>query len=176
MNRTTALWASWYRLQDTACFRWLWINYWVRDPALYHSAIYALMPPFKMFYDLYLWIQCSADCFYFFSVNNIRFLPLWYRDKSEALATKTEIGVSDKVETFPDTTLCHIVISDAAPCQMSLKMAFTFNGWLRIAEWLGVKPTTAMSSEPGKGYVFRRDEFQAFWYETARQIKTGQNI
>lgn len=62
---------------------------------------------------------------------------MWYRDKSEALATETEIAVSDKVETFPETTLCHIVISDAAPCQMSLKMAFTFNGMIMNRQMIG---------------------------------------
>lgn len=38
------------------------------------------------------------------------------------------------------------------------------------------QPNHALGREPCMAYLSWGDEFQAFWYEKARQIKTGQNI
>lgn len=87
-----------------------------------------------------------------------------------------------KWQTAALTRRLQIVISDAAPCQTSLKMAFTFHGQFSFLRWLSeniqMKPPslTAISSKPCEGYMSWGDEFQAFWYEKACQIKTGQNI
>lgn len=46
----------------------------------------------------------------------------------------------------------------------------------RIFKKLKHSPWHALWRKPGMEYLFGGDEFQAFWYEEACQIKTGQNI
>lgn len=70
-----------------------------------------------------------------------------------------------------------IVISDT-----SLKTTFTFNGLIFRDDYhnkLNHCPRQqyrAPGSKPCMGYLSLADEFQAFWYEKACQVKTGQNI
>lgn len=66
-----------------------------------------------------------------------------------------------------------------APKQGFSKVALTFNKMIIIISKIKPPCSTGISCferEPSMGYLSRGHEFQAFWYEMACQIKTGQNI
>lgn len=130
-----------------ACFRWLWINYWVRDPALYYSAIHALKPknPLKYFRICiyrYSTVQICSFLFFFLNVNKKGFSSCGKETKVRYMQLKKKLVAMRKLrhlwkwQTAALTRRLQIVISDAAPCQTSLKMAFTFHGQFSFLRWL----------------------------------------
>lgn len=61
----------------------------------------------------------------------------------------------------------------------SQKWLLPFTRWLSQYPKINNRPPQAYHAferEPSVGYLSRGHEFQAFWYEMACQIKTGQNI
>lgn len=127
------------------CYKlWLFLdgcefNYWVRDPALYYSAIHALKPKspflksFKNCIHKYNAVQLFATLE---KGKNCKFLLLWFKDKSEARvqpsrATLWQIGSNTKRHfwkrpTAAATRWLRTVIGDAAPLPNILFPSFFF--------------------------------------------------